>query len=566
MHIIRAWQQIRKIRMCVFVSKHLAIDKLKSINPDTIIALLLALLMYAIASTFTRIGIDLHHDGIILKPAIDVLNGQVLFRDSFTQYGAFLTYLQAATMAIFGAELLVIRLQTAFMYAVTTFFIYKCWRYFLPTGVTVVSTLLFIGMAHFFVRPSFPWSSVYAMALVSIVIFLLFRFIEHKNRNNILLAGIVSALAFYTRQPVGIVLFIAILFLLVNYGLFTFGESKNIKGMISNFLIGFFSVYLIFSLYFIFTGAFYDWFAQSLRFAFYFGFGGTWGTIENLFLDLFFSNHWTFPHSAISAIWVIMPVMCIFLFFNFYAGRFLIRKRLLKVKGYASKKEMMLLFFVVIAIASWHQYYPVPCISHVYWASGIMIGIFMYCVWDALGERETRRKAVILIMVIFMFFYSDLRWKIQNGAAHLRNRQHLVTIDFGFHLNGMIIDRGTYDLLFHYFNFIDQLQEMLPEKQFLNYTRDAVFGITFDENIINMTVNWGNVVYPDYQANVHNLIHQYQPIIVATHHIGTPGYVLVRSFHHVLIFVDEHTAREHFPHEYYMANHHVPPYQYGYIE
>src|SRR5436309_682817 len=37
---------------------------------------------------FARIGIDSHHDSIMLKPALDVLSGQALFRQSFTQYGA----------------------------------------------------------------------------------------------------------------------------------------------------------------------------------------------------------------------------------------------------------------------------------------------------------------------------------------------------------------------------------------------------------------------------------------------------------------------------------------------
>ncbi|MCL2404057.1 MAG: glycosyltransferase family 39 protein [Defluviitaleaceae bacterium] len=533
------------------------------INLDTVIALMLAFLMYAISSQFSSLGIDFHHDGIILKPAIDVLNGQVLFRDTFTQYGAFLTFLQAITMAIFGAELLIIRLQTAFMYAVTVFFIYKCWRYFLPTGVTIVSSLLFIGMAHFFVRPQFPWSSVYAMALVSIVIFLLFKFIESKNHYYVLFAGIVSALAFYTRQPVGIVLFIAILFLLVNYGLFTFGEIKNIKKYVFNFLLGFFIVYLIFSLYFLITGAFYDWFAQSLRFAFFFGFGGQFGTIQNLMLDLFFGGHWTFRGAEISMIWVIMPVVCIFLFFNFYAGRFVIRNMRIKIRGFASHKDMMLLFFVVIGIASWHQYYPVACISHAYWANGIMIGIFVYTVWDAFGDAAVRRKAILLIMVLFVFFYSDLNWKVRTGTAQLRGRAHLATIDFGFHLNGMSVDHGSFGFLLEYFTFIEQLKELLPDKQFINYTRDGLLGITHGDNMINMTVNWGNIVYPDYHVNVHNLINTHQPIVVATHHIGSPGYVLVRQIHHVLIYVDADSAREHFPHEYFMANY-VPDYEEGY--
>ena len=516
-----------------------------NISVDTVMALLLALLMYLVASTFSRIGIDIHHDGIVLKPAIDVLSGQMLFRDSFTQYGAFFTYFQAAAMLIFGAELLVIRLQTALMYAVTTFFLYKTWRYFLPTGVTIVSTMLFIFMSHFFIMPFLPWSSVYGKALVAIAVFLLFKFIESTNLKYILSAGVVGALAFYTRQPVGIVLFIATLFLLVNYGLFTKDENLGIRKLLLHYSIGFFSVFLVFSVFFLITGSFYDWWAQSLRFAFYFGFSGTIGATENLLLDLFLGYHWTLRGSTIPVIWAIMPILCIFLFVYFYVGKLHIGRARIKIKEYASKKEMMLLFYAVIAIASWHQYYPVPCLSHVYWAAGMMIGVFVYCVWEVLGGIDTRRKSIILIMVVFVFFYGDIHWKLRNATTHLRNRDNLVTINFGHHLNGMMVDAGMHNFLHEYFAFIDNLREQFPEKQFINDTRDALFAITFGENLLNMTVNWGNAVYPDYHANVRDLINRYQPIIVTLNpSVDAPGYVLIGNIHNIRILADASTAEE----------------------
>jgi len=399
-------------------------------------------------------------------------------------------------------------------------------------------------MAHFFVMPFLPWSSVYAKALSAIVIFPLFRFIDNNNYKNIFFAGFISALAFYTRQPVGIVLFLGIMFLLVNYGVFAHGEIKITK-LVYCFVMGFGSVILSFSIFFLVNGAFYDWWAQSLRFAFYFGFGrtaGTIGTIENLLTDLFFAGHWTFGSLGMPMIWVAMPVICIYLFFSFYAGKLHISGMRLRVKNYASQKEMMLLFFAVIAIALWHQYYPVPCVSHIYWASGIMIGVFVYVIWDALGERDAKRKSILLIMVLFLFFYGNILTNVTTGMSRLRQREHMVTIEFGHHLNGMMVDAGTHSFLYEYFNYIDRLKGLFPEKQFINYTRDGLYGITFGENLINMTVNWGNAVYPDYHANVRTLASNYSPFIVAFHHIDVPGYVMIRHIHHVLIFADSQTA------------------------
>jgi hypothetical protein len=44
---------------------------------------------------FARLEIDGCHDGVMLKPAMDVLSGQVLFRDSMTIYGPLDTYLMS---------------------------------------------------------------------------------------------------------------------------------------------------------------------------------------------------------------------------------------------------------------------------------------------------------------------------------------------------------------------------------------------------------------------------------------------------------------------------------------
>jgi len=518
--------------------------KIKPAHIDTLIALALALLIYFIAAAFGRIHIDPHHDGILLKPALDVLNGHMLFRDSFTQYGAFLTYMQAGAMAIFGAELLTIKLQTAFMYAVSTFFLYKCWRYFLPRGLTIISALLFIGMASFYADILLTWSSVYAMALMTITIFLLFKFIENNNYINIFFAGFLSALAFYTRQPVGIVLFISILFLLVSFCLFTSNEKKNIKRLICYFVLGYILVILVFSLFFIITGSFYDWYVQSLRFAFDFGFRGAArevgvdGRMGDLLIHLFFSGHiWSV--SANSLIWTAMPVMCIYLFFRFYVGKLHVDNKKLKVKKHASQKEIMLLFFVVISIASWHQYFPTPCVRHVHWATGIMIGIFVYSIWEALSDIIAIRRFALLILVLLMFFYGDIHHRVISGT--IKQRQNLVEINFGHHLNGMMVSADFYHFFHEYFNHINSLQTMHPGIPFLNYTRDGLYGITFNENITNMTVNWGNVVYYDYHNNVLSLIDSYRPVIVSDRPVNFPGYELRTNFHHIRIYVHPET-------------------------
>ncbi len=59
-----------------------------------------------VAAHFARLDPDWHHDGILFKPAVDVAAGLSLFKETFTQYGALTTYLQAGAIAIFGKYLI----------------------------------------------------------------------------------------------------------------------------------------------------------------------------------------------------------------------------------------------------------------------------------------------------------------------------------------------------------------------------------------------------------------------------------------------------------------------------
>ena len=47
-------------------------------------------------SVFAFFSVDLHHDGVMLKPAMDVAAGGVVFRDTFSQYGILSPLLQGA--------------------------------------------------------------------------------------------------------------------------------------------------------------------------------------------------------------------------------------------------------------------------------------------------------------------------------------------------------------------------------------------------------------------------------------------------------------------------------------
>jgi hypothetical protein len=112
---------------------------------------------------FACMGVDVHHDGVMLKSATDVANGQVLFRDTFTQYGALTTFIQALALKVFGPYLIVIRLTTVLFYSLSIVLLYYIWRNFMSLSLFWILYALFLVLPAFYAWTFHPWSSVYAL-------------------------------------------------------------------------------------------------------------------------------------------------------------------------------------------------------------------------------------------------------------------------------------------------------------------------------------------------------------------------------------------------------------------
>jgi hypothetical protein len=179
---------------------------------DVLLATGIAGVLAAILVPFARLGLDSHHDGIMLKPALDVLSGQVLFRDTFMQYGALTAYLQVAALWL-EPSLISIRYLTVAAYVVTIAVLYVAWRRFLPRSLAVLSCgffILFIPMYESDWLGGYwvllPWSSVYALMFQAIALCALFNVIRDKQPARWgLIVGAATAAVFWCRQPVGVV-------------------------------------------------------------------------------------------------------------------------------------------------------------------------------------------------------------------------------------------------------------------------------------------------------------------------------------------------------------------------
>jgi hypothetical protein len=91
---------------------------------------------------FVRIDPDPHHDGLVLKNALDVAHGLTLYRQSFNQYGPLFVFTDAAGVATFGYHLIVLHwLSVVFLAAAAVLLVwawsralYSCFDRSAPTA------------------------------------------------------------------------------------------------------------------------------------------------------------------------------------------------------------------------------------------------------------------------------------------------------------------------------------------------------------------------------------------------------------------------------------------------
>jgi hypothetical protein len=134
-----------------------------------------AVVVFAVfAATYlplARFGVDPHHDGVMLKPALVVADGGVIHRDVFSQYGPMATWVHALWVVLLGPTLWAIRTGTALMLATAATFFFVAWRRAFGQGVALVAiSCAFLLTPHFSPEiPPNPWSADVAFLFLSLL-------------------------------------------------------------------------------------------------------------------------------------------------------------------------------------------------------------------------------------------------------------------------------------------------------------------------------------------------------------------------------------------------------------
>ena len=466
-------------------------------------------------SVFAVSRLDLHHDAIMLKPAIDVAAGMTIFRDTFCQYGALAVWFQALAVKLFGGEIVVIQLTTVLFYGGIGVLTDRVFRRFLSFPFRMVNLILFWLMAPFYIVPFHPWSSVYALLFMLLSTEFLLRFVEAERDSAAALAGAFAACAFLARHPCGVVQ-AAMNFLVLGFCWRHFKSRWRGPAFCTG---GLAAVLGAFALYLTVVGAWRDYLRQC--FGYVLGFavkrGGNleWVEITKRFFP-FDGVLW-----VVDIIYVVLPLLCVAAALGAFCG--------LSAGDEENKRRRLRYFTVaVLGVVSWHQYYPVSCLRHLYWAGIPMFGV-MAVVAERLWRSRSRvivcRTAAVLLLLtgavptFFRFWFgavpflgdvADRRTLDLPGVRHLR------------------LSRAEYDLM----RGLDEAYRALPPgikaRGVFNYTPDAVLSVAFPETKFRhqMFVNWEGGVYPDYPELAMAYILANRPPLISQHTMDLPGYEL----------------------------------------
>jgi hypothetical protein len=522
---------------------------------DVWIAVVLAVLAGCAFYPFASLRCDAHHDGIMLKPALDVLSGQVLFRDTFTQYGPLTTYLQAAALAI-EPKLLSLRLLAAAAQAGALGFLYLAWRTVLPRPVGLVAATLFIvwPMFYFPLFVMLPWSSTLALFFQSIALLALVRLVAGESSAPWgWLLGIGCACTFWCKQPVGGFLTIGALdcagvLWLAGWTpkdgwLKTLGRVAAGGAVVSGLVLGHLAIH----------GAVGAWWEQNIVWPRSWAAGAGESLFGGFVHHLVWSSESLIPLIVLVVIfipgmvrrvyaglprwveWIWWPLLCV----AYWSGAdrwvkmglvqlprgwsllvvalacglmILLAGRALwsRMTGRPLETGFHLIVAVTaVALCSLPQLYPMMSANHIFWAVAPGIGVLIYVVYrvSGMGAREC---ALGLLLVLTIIIYDRYRWGLFTAT------QPFVRVENPAVLSGLRVGASQAEALNRVDVVVEKNLAAEPGVEVILYGDDALYLSFFNnrENPSPYYASWAGLLKDEDVARRRDFVTTRRPVVL----------------------------------------------------
>jgi hypothetical protein len=500
---------------------------------DVWIALGLGVLAVLIFYPFASLRFDAHHDGIMLKPALDVLSGQVLFRDTFTQYGPLTTYLQALALGI-DPRLVSIRVLTVLAQAGALSFFYLAWRSLVPRGVCLVAAAVFIAYPLFLypLYPMQPWSSTLALFFQSVALLGLLRLIA-GGRSAIWgwVLGAACACVFWCRQPVGVLLIAGAVLCAVGLWITGWSHPRESRSQIvTRVIVGGLVVSVLILGHLGLNGALADWWQQNVIWP------RKWAVaVGEKAFGMFMGNLFGHPSSiaaplcllavffpaVIRRLWSglpqwVEPVWWLVLSLGYWVGlsRWM-RDGLLWLNvgwsvvimlnagvifcwvmirgvGFLWKKQLvfsldyhLMVAWSAVVLASLPQIFPMTSGNHVFWAVAPGIGLLFYAIYR-LAAVPAKTCALGLLIVFSLAVYEKYRWGLFTAF------QPWTRLESPAVMRGIKTDRVIADAIRRADVVVCRVLRVAPDVPVVMYGDDALYLCWFNnrQNPTPLYVTW----------------------------------------------------------------------------
>lgn len=471
---------------------------------------------------FAPLGIDLHHDGVMMIPALRVADGAMVFRDVFCQYGFLSPVLQGIALRFGGGELLVMKYFSVLFYAGSAVMLDIIWQDILSPRWRNVMLLMMFTLMPDLVVIFHPWSSIFALFFSLLALWSEIKYLKCGKLYWLFCAGIGAGITFLARHPVGVVTLIAILgTVFVESGIrasrmaavkkFFIGSAVTVGG----FLLVSGGIGILLAA----CGAWDDFVFQCVTYVFDFvsmrGEGGSEGQWRYFAASLcpFITDNGFFD-----SVFAIMPLLVL-------PWLYLCARRAMHKDGSDVEKDLILLCCGIFALGAWHQYYPVPCVRHIFWGGVPFFGFFVLTV-ARLWQMQKRKYLCRAGAVILLLWWAGCALpRLRSGYIRVTEFDKRRAIDIPG-VRGIKFSRAETMIIGALRNCVDNLPDSIKARGVLNYTEDAMWSILLPDAGFKhkQFLVMKNGLYKDYDPAVMEFIRQRRPVVLSCRKLDIERY------------------------------------------
>lgn len=340
----------------------------------------------AINAAFAPLGMmDFNHEAALFIPAVDLIDGKMLFRDSFSQYGPVPVVLMALAMSTFGKYVLVTKLQVALLYAIASVALYASWRPIIGVRLALLSVIVWNLLTYHFLHVFLAWASSYALVFQCIGLYFIVQFTVSGNRALLVGVGVSAMLTILSKQNVGVYFLGAAIATLAAVA---FCQRRSICAAAIDMLAVALGSLLVLGPYLVWLASndavnawWLDNFIWPRRWSAAYGEQfSVWAILDRLTaFRILGPNPYAPPDLQPDFIFALMPLVT--LATTCYVGLRILRRR--------TRELLPVLALCLVSLASWLQFFPIPGIGHVWWSCAPMIGLMAWVL------RELSRRLIV---------------------------------------------------------------------------------------------------------------------------------------------------------------------------